>query len=114
MCTECRSWFHYLCESIPPKTYFGDDAVYECLGCKSFIPETLEGYFVAKVQDNEDNLNLRLKYLPKEVIVRHKKTSLRPILVTLSANYWTLWIALILFARLIMGMSLLAITVKLF
>ena len=50
MCTECRSWFHYLCESIPPKTYFGDDAVYECLGCKSFIPETL----VAKLQENRD------------------------------------------------------------
>ena len=54
MCTKCQSWVHYLCEGIPPDTSFGDDAVYECLSCKSFIPETLEGYFVAKLQENRD------------------------------------------------------------
>ena len=54
MCTTCQSWVHYLCEGIPPNTSFGDDAVYECLSCRSFIPETLEGYFVAKLQENRD------------------------------------------------------------
>ena len=54
MCTECRSWIHYLCEGIPPNSYFGDDTVCECLGCKSFIPQTLEGYFVVKLQGNKD------------------------------------------------------------
>ena len=53
MHTTCRSWVHYLCEGIP-NTSFGDDAVYECLSCRSFIPETLEGYFVAKLQENRD------------------------------------------------------------
>ena len=54
MCTECRSLVHYMCEGIPPNTYFGDDAVYECLSCKSFIPETLEGYFVTQLQEKSD------------------------------------------------------------
>ena len=108
MCTECRSWVYYHCEGISPNTHFGDDGVYECLNCKSVIPETLEGTLETY------NLNLRFNYLPKEVIVRQKKTSLRPILVTLSGNYWKLCIALGLVVRLIMGMSLLAMTVKLF
>ena len=59
-----------------------------------------------------DNLNLRLKYLPKERIVRPKKMALQPIVVTLSANYWKLWIKLRLLERLLMRMSLLEITVK--
>ena len=54
ICTECRSWVHCLCESIPPNTHFGDDAVYECLSCKSFTLVTLEGCFVVKVQENRD------------------------------------------------------------
>ena len=37
-----------------------------------------------------DNLNLRLKYLPKEGIVRQKNMALQPIVVTLSASYWKL------------------------
>ena len=74
------------------------------------------GEFVATFQENRDKRleYLRLKYLLKEVIVRHKKTLLQHLLVTLSANYCKLWIALRLFARLIMGMFLFAITVKLF
>ena len=43
-----------MCEGIPPNNSFGDDAVYECLSCRSFIPEALEGYFVAKLQENRD------------------------------------------------------------
>ena len=114
MHTTCRSWVHYLCEGIP-NTSFGDDAVYECLSCRSFIPETLEGYFVAKLQENRDRqFELETQILPKKVNVRHKKSLLPPILVTVSTNYWKLWTALRLFARLIMGMSLLATTVKLF
>ena len=54
MCAACQSWVHYLYEGIPPSTPFGDDAVYECLICRSFIPETLWGYFVAKLQENGD------------------------------------------------------------
>ena len=53
-CRECTSLVHYLCECIPSGTYFGDNAVYECLYCKSFITETLEGYFVVKLQKNRD------------------------------------------------------------
>ena len=45
---------HCLCEGIPPNTFFGDDAVCECLCCRSFIPETLEGYFVTKLEENRD------------------------------------------------------------
>ena len=56
MCTTCRSWVHYLCEGIPPNISFGDDAVYECLSCRSFIPEILKGYFVAKSQENRGRL----------------------------------------------------------
>ena len=41
-----------MCEGIPPNNCFSDDAVYECLSCRSFIPEALEGYFVAKLQEN--------------------------------------------------------------
>lgn len=48
-----RSWVHYLYEGIPPNTYFGDDAVYDFLNCTSFVPETPEGYFVAKSQENK-------------------------------------------------------------
>ena len=59
-----------------------------------------------------DNLNLRLKYLPKEGIVRQKNMALQPIVVTLSANYWKLWIKLRLLERLLMRMSLLEITAK--
>ena len=54
MCTTCQSWIHYLCEGIPPNTSLDDDAVSECLSCRSFIPETLEGYFVAKLLENRD------------------------------------------------------------
>lgn len=58
------------------------------------------------------NLNLGRKYLPKERIVRQKKMALQPIVVSLSANYWKLWIKLRLLERLVMRMSLLEITVK--
>ena len=30
MCTERRSWLHYLCEGIALNIYFADDAVYKC------------------------------------------------------------------------------------
>ena len=30
MCTEWKLWLQYLCEDIPPKSYFGDDAVCKC------------------------------------------------------------------------------------
>ena len=59
-----------------------------------------------------DNLNLRPKYFPKEGIVRQRKMALQPIVVTLSANYWKLWIKLRLLERLLMRMSLLEITAK--
>ena len=29
-CTECRLWLHYLCEDIPPNSYFDDDVVCKC------------------------------------------------------------------------------------
>ena len=59
-----------------------------------------------------DNLNLRLKYFPKEGIVRQRKMALQPIVMTLSAKYWKLWIKLTLLERLLMRMSLLEITTK--
>ena len=75
MCTECRSWLHYLCEGISPNNYFGDDAVYECLGCKSFIPETPGGYFVAKLQGNKDRqFELETQILAKRSDRESKKT----------------------------------------
>ena len=115
MCTKCRSWVHYLCEGIPPNTYFGDDAVYECLSCKSFIPETLEGYFVAKLQENRDRqFEFETQILAKRSDCEAQKDLITAHIGDTDANYWKLWIALRLFARLIMGMSLLAITVKLF
>ena len=54
MCTTCRSLVHYLCEGIPSNTSFGHDAIYECLICRSFIPEILKECFVAKLQENRD------------------------------------------------------------
>ena len=60
MCTECRSWIHYLCEGIPPNTYFDDDAVYECLSCKPFIPET---QILVKTSDFETKNNINAAYI---------------------------------------------------
>ena len=62
MCTECRSWIHYLCEGIPPNTYFDDDddAVYECLSCKPFIPET---QILVKTSDCETQNNINAAYI---------------------------------------------------
>ena len=66
MHTTCRSWVHYLCEGIP-NTSFGDGAVYECLSCRPFIPETLEGYFVAKLQENSGRqIELETQILAKK------------------------------------------------
>ena len=66
MCKKCRSQVHYLCEGISPNTSFGDDAVYESLSHRSFISETYEGYFVAKLQENRDRqFELETKILAK-------------------------------------------------
>ena len=83
------------------------------LSCKSITTEKLEGYFDAK-RIETGNLKLRLKCLPKEVILRHKKIFLQLIFVRLSDNYWKIWITLRLFTRLMMKISLLAKARRLF
>ena len=43
----------------------------------SFIPDTGEGYFVAKLQENRDRqFELETQILTKKIDVRHKKTLL--------------------------------------
>ena len=66
---------------------------------------------MAKLQENKDRqFELKTQVLAKRIDCEAQKDLIAAILVTPNANYWKLWIALRLFTRLIMGVSLLATT----
>ena len=91
MCATCRSWVHYLCEGIPPNISFGDDAVYEYLSCRSFIPEILKGYFVAKFQEDRGRLfELETLIIAKKSECEAQKDFIAAYIGDTNTNYWKL------------------------